>query len=160
MVQAVRLDVMKEKQPRRLHAKVFEVMCKRGRVLLSGSANVTRAALVGDRNIEACVLRVQREQTCSSPGDRSDDDRRRAFGVRCQSGRRTAYQRDELAARHSITSSARASSVGGTKEFARLTVVAKSLRGSRQYRKLAEMYWALALGEESNRARPSKTNVK
>jgi hypothetical protein len=46
------------------------------------------------------------------------------------------------------------------KEFARLTVVAKSLRGSRQYRKLAEMYWALALGEEPNRAQPSKTNVK
>jgi hypothetical protein len=37
------------------------------------------------------------------------------------------------------------------KEFARLTVVAKSLRDSRQYRKLAEMYWAFALGEEANR---------
>jgi hypothetical protein len=46
------------------------------------------------------------------------------------------------------------------KEFARLTVVAKSLRDSRQYRKLAEMYWALALGEEANRAQPAKTNVK
>ena len=46
------------------------------------------------------------------------------------------------------------------KEFARLTVVAKSLRDSRQYRKLAEMYWALSLGEEPNRAQPSKTNVK
>jgi hypothetical protein len=46
------------------------------------------------------------------------------------------------------------------KEFARLTVVAKSLRHSRQYRKLAEMYWALALGEEPDRAQPSKTNVK
>jgi hypothetical protein len=34
------------------------------------------------------------------------------------------------------------------REFARLTLVAKSLRDSRQYRKLAEMYWALALGEE------------
>jgi hypothetical protein len=44
------------------------------------------------------------------------------------------------------------------KEFARLMIVAKSLRHSRQYRKLAEMYWALALGEE--RAQPSKTNVK
>ena len=42
------------------------------------------------------------------------------------------------------------------KEFARLTVVARSLRHSRQYRKLAEMYWALALGEESDRAQPSK----
>jgi hypothetical protein len=46
------------------------------------------------------------------------------------------------------------------KEFARLTVVAKSLRDGRQYRKLAEMYWALALGEEPNRVQPSKTNVK
>ena len=40
------------------------------------------------------------------------------------------------------------------KEFARLMIVAKSLRHSRQYRKLAEMYWALALGEESDRAQP------
>jgi hypothetical protein len=46
------------------------------------------------------------------------------------------------------------------KEFARLTVVAKSLRHSRQYRKLAEMYWALALGEELERAKPSKMHVK
>jgi hypothetical protein len=46
------------------------------------------------------------------------------------------------------------------KEFARLVIVAKSLRHSRQYRKLAEMYWALALGEESDRTQLSKTNVK
>jgi hypothetical protein len=46
------------------------------------------------------------------------------------------------------------------KEFARLTVVAKSLRDSRQYRKLADMYWALALGEEPDRVQRSKTNVK
>ena len=46
------------------------------------------------------------------------------------------------------------------KEFARLTVVAKSLRHSRQYRKLAEMYWALALGEEPKHTKPSKTYVK
>jgi hypothetical protein len=46
------------------------------------------------------------------------------------------------------------------KKFAHLTVVAKSLRDSRQYRKLAEMYWALALGEESDRVQASKTNVK
>jgi hypothetical protein len=35
------------------------------------------------------------------------------------------------------------------KEFARLAAVAKSLWESRRHRKLAEMYWALALGEES-----------
>jgi hypothetical protein len=46
------------------------------------------------------------------------------------------------------------------KKFARLAAVAKSLRHSRQCRKLAEMYWALALGEEPERAPPSKTNVK
>jgi hypothetical protein len=40
------------------------------------------------------------------------------------------------------------------KEFARLTLIAKSLRDGRPYRKLAEMYWALALGEEPNRAQP------
>jgi hypothetical protein len=47
------------------------------------------------------------------------------------------------------------------KEFARLTLIAKSPRYSRQCRKLAEMYWALALGEEPDRA-PSlqKRNVK
>ena len=46
------------------------------------------------------------------------------------------------------------------KEFARLTVITKSFRHSRQYRKLAEMYWALALGEEPDRAQPSKANIK
>jgi len=45
------------------------------------------------------------------------------------------------------------------KKFARLAAVAKSLRHSRQCQKLAEMYWALALGEEPERAPPSKTNV-
>ena len=42
------------------------------------------------------------------------------------------------------------------REFARLTLIAKSLRDSRQYRKLADMYWALALGEEPERVQPSK----
>jgi hypothetical protein len=46
------------------------------------------------------------------------------------------------------------------KEFARLTVIAKSRRDSRQYRKLADMYWALALGEEPDRIHRSKTNAK
>jgi hypothetical protein len=34
------------------------------------------------------------------------------------------------------------------KEYARLTILTKSLRESRRYRKLGEMYWTLALGEE------------
>ena len=37
-VHAVRLQVMEEETTRRLHAKAFEVLCKRGRILLSGSA--------------------------------------------------------------------------------------------------------------------------
>jgi hypothetical protein len=46
------------------------------------------------------------------------------------------------------------------KEFARLTVAAKSLRDGRRYRKLAEMYWALALGEEPERAQSSKMRIE
>jgi hypothetical protein len=42
------------------------------------------------------------------------------------------------------------------KEYARLTILTKSLRESRRYRKLAEMYWALALGEKSESVQPSK----
>jgi hypothetical protein len=42
------------------------------------------------------------------------------------------------------------------KEYARLTLVTKSLREGRRYRKLSEMYWALALREESLSVRPLK----
>ena len=42
------------------------------------------------------------------------------------------------------------------KEYARLTRATKSLRDSRQYRKLAEMYSGLALGEEPERVQESK----
>jgi hypothetical protein len=64
-VRAVRiasLDAPSEAQ-RRLHAKAFEILCQRGRLLISGSANGTSAALGRDGNIEACVLRVQRKFT-------------------------------------------------------------------------------------------------
>jgi hypothetical protein len=50
--------------------------------------------------------------------------------------------------------------VAKAKEFARLTLVAKSLRDSRQCRKLADMYWALALGEEPENVQSSKMIVK
>ena len=86
-VHAIRLEVMDEQGPRRLHAKAFEIICKRGRVLLSGSANGTAAALGRERNVEACVVRIQRERTVGwkfSPSDppelqaaldsQSDDD--------------------------------------------------------------------------------------
>jgi len=46
------------------------------------------------------------------------------------------------------------------KEYACLTLVPKSLRESRRYRKLADMYWALALREESQSVRPSEMVVK
>jgi hypothetical protein len=48
------------------------------------------------------------------------------------------------------------------KEYARLTILSKSLRESRRCRKLAEMYWALALGEkpEAEGIQPSKMIVK
>ena len=62
-VHAVHLDIMSEEKPRRLHAKMFEVVCRHGRVLLSGSANVTTAALGINRNVEACIARIQRRVT-------------------------------------------------------------------------------------------------
>jgi hypothetical protein len=46
------------------------------------------------------------------------------------------------------------------KEYARLTILTTSLRESRRYRKLAEMYWALALREEPECIQPSKMIVK
>jgi hypothetical protein len=42
------------------------------------------------------------------------------------------------------------------KEYARLTIPTKSLRESRRYRKLAEMYWALALGEKPESVQSSR----
>ncbi|WP_336975283.1 hypothetical protein [Sphingobium aromaticiconvertens] len=44
---------------RPLHAKSLELVCRKGRLVLSGSANMTHAGLFG-RNIEAGVLRIQR----------------------------------------------------------------------------------------------------
>jgi hypothetical protein len=46
------------------------------------------------------------------------------------------------------------------KEYARLTILTKSLRESRRYRKLAEMDWAVALGEKSESVQSSKMIVK
>lgn len=61
LVRPVRLDVLDD--TRHLHAKLFEIMCKRGRLLISGSANGTAAALEGGHNVEACIVRIQRERT-------------------------------------------------------------------------------------------------
>jgi hypothetical protein len=49
---------------------------------------------------------------------------------------------------------------GKAKEYARRTILTKSRRESRRCRKLAEMYWALALNEEPESVRPSKMIVK
>jgi len=61
VVHPIQLDIMGEDKSRRLHAKVFEVICRRGRLALSGSANATTAALGNRHNVEACIVRIQRE---------------------------------------------------------------------------------------------------
>ena len=106
-VKAVRLALIDAQEPRRLHAKALEILCKRGRVLISGSANVTTAALGRGRNVEACVVRIQRERTlgwtfiASEPpscGERSrsqtDDEEGTFRGVACDArSRRGRWQR-------------------------------------------------------------------
>lgn len=65
-VNPVRLDVMTEAdKPRRLHAKAFETICRQGRIVVSGSANATGAALEPGRNVEACVMRLQRDRAAA-----------------------------------------------------------------------------------------------
>lgn len=56
--------VIGSNQVRDLHAKLFEIVCNNGRLVLSGSPNATAAALDGDRkagaqNIEVAVLRIE-----------------------------------------------------------------------------------------------------
>jgi hypothetical protein len=60
VVQAVRLNVLDGDGKRLLHAKAFEILCARGRIVVSGSANGTNAALGRDRNVEVCIARLQR----------------------------------------------------------------------------------------------------
>lgn len=75
-VSAVAIEPLTD-DTRRLHAKVFEVLCRQGRVLMSGSANATMAGLMQGRNIELSVVRIQRTPaigwrlTPSSPLDPS-----------------------------------------------------------------------------------------
>ena len=45
---------------RHLHAKCFEILCRRGRLIMSGSANATNAALFSG-NVEASLVRIQRD---------------------------------------------------------------------------------------------------
>ncbi|TGQ70833.1 hypothetical protein EN805_00015 [bacterium M00.F.Ca.ET.162.01.1.1] len=91
-VRAVELEVLKEEKPRKLHAKAFEIICRRGRLLVSGSPNASTAALGAGRNVEACVARMQRNRTVgwtyvpSSPPQPMDpvddaDDGSAAIGI-------------------------------------------------------------------------------
>ena len=78
---------------RPLHAKAFEILCRRGRVLISGSANGTGAALGPDRNIEAAVVRIQRDRSVGwtfvaaeppdprAPAEDADDTEQTRSGV-------------------------------------------------------------------------------
>jgi hypothetical protein len=59
-VRAIQLDLLDAQGRRRLHGKLFEIVCKRGRVIVSGSANGTAAALDRSQNVEACVVRIHR----------------------------------------------------------------------------------------------------
>lgn len=47
---------------RSLHAKVYEVLCRRGRILMSGSSNATNAGLDRARNVELNVVRIERKK--------------------------------------------------------------------------------------------------
>jgi hypothetical protein len=71
-VQAIQLDLLNAQGPRRLHCKLFEIVCKRGRVIASGSANGTAAALDRNHNIEACVVRIQRNPSTGWTFKRSE----------------------------------------------------------------------------------------
>jgi hypothetical protein len=81
-VRPVTLDLFGGEDARPLHAKMFEVICNRGRLILSGSANATTAALGENFNVETCVLRIQRntlvgwsmtDATVPDPTPQSDD---------------------------------------------------------------------------------------
>jgi hypothetical protein len=50
---------------RHLHAKCFEILCARGRLTISGSANATLAALSSGKNVEVSVLRIDRDPQTS-----------------------------------------------------------------------------------------------
>lgn len=89
-VHPVRLKVMDDKDERRLHAKAFEVMCKRGRVLVSGSANDTAAALEADSNVEACIVRIQRDRAVGSTSHLILLSRRRRWRTRTRKKRSAA----------------------------------------------------------------------
>ncbi len=92
-IRSVTAEALVEPKPRRLHGKVFEMVGRRGRILISGSANASRAALEAGKNVEACVVRIDRDQSKSwtvtaapplvnvpfSAGDGADAEERRGI---------------------------------------------------------------------------------
>jgi len=55
-IRPIALDFMEE-DTRPLHAKAFEIVCRKGRLLVSGSANASTLALAEGGNVEAVVMR-------------------------------------------------------------------------------------------------------
>jgi hypothetical protein len=54
------LDVFHLSSDRRLlHAKAIEIICRNGRLIVSGSANATKAALGAGGNVETCIVRIE-----------------------------------------------------------------------------------------------------
>lgn len=89
----VRIDDPFGRDGRHLHAKCFEILCRRGRLLMTGSANATLAALKSG-NVEASLVRIQRNSfvawsavPCDPPvqlpedAHEEGDDKARRIGV-------------------------------------------------------------------------------
>ena len=104
-IRPVRVSVMdtSDEAARFLHAKVFELRCKRGRLLISGSANGTTAALDANHNVEACVVRIQRERSIAwsyveaePPDPPVDSDTELESEERCAGVLRAILDADEV----------------------------------------------------------------
>ncbi len=61
-IKPVRLDFLAA-DPRVLHAKAFEILCRKGRLVISGSANASDRALGANGNVEAVIVRAQRDRS-------------------------------------------------------------------------------------------------
>jgi hypothetical protein len=57
----VRVNWIDKFSDRPLHAKLFEVLCTKGRFVVSGSANATRAGLLQGGNVEVCAVRIEQK---------------------------------------------------------------------------------------------------
>ncbi|MER8643205.1 hypothetical protein [Mesorhizobium sp. M1252] len=100
---------------RPLHAKAIEVLCRRGRLLISGSANSTHAGLFG-ANVEASVLRIQRNAQLGWKPSRASPPQRSEVETT-----------DEEEETHDSVGVLRASLEGGMVEA---TVITPAIRGS------------------------------